>query len=58
MTETTATLPKIEEATNQEVIVEALAIVDKALSGMLRRELISSVEVGDLLLDLRSVLSR
>ena len=30
---------------------------DKALAEMLRRELVSAVEVGDLLLDLRSLLS-
>lgn len=38
-------------------IAEALAIVDKALAEMLRRELVSSGEVADLLLDLRSILS-
>lgn len=56
MTETTATLPETE--TKDEIVVEALAIVDKALSEMLRRELVSTTEVADLLLDLRSVLSR
>lgn len=38
-------------------IADALAIVDKALAEMLRRELVSSGEVADLLLDLRSILS-
>ena len=38
-------------------IADAVAIVDKALAEMLRRELVSSSEVADLLLDLRSVLS-
>lgn len=56
MTETTATLPDLE--TKQDVVVEALAVVDKALTEMLRRELVSSGEVADLLLDLRSILSR
>jgi hypothetical protein len=36
---------------------EALAVVDKALGEMLRRELVSSGEVADLLLDLRSILT-
>jgi len=38
------------------VIEEALAIIDKALSEMLHRELVSSNEVSDVLLDLRSLL--
>ena len=37
-------------------VVEALAVVDKALAEMLRRELVASGEVADLLLDLRSIL--
>ena len=43
--------------TREPVITEALAVIDKALAEMLRRELVSAVEVGDLLLDLRSLLS-
>jgi hypothetical protein len=43
--------------TRETVITEALAVIDKALAEMLRRELVSAVEVGDLLLDLRSLLS-
>jgi hypothetical protein len=39
-------------------VADALAIVDKALTEMLRRELVSTTEVADLLLDLRSILSR
>ena len=38
-------------------LTEALAIVDKALAEMLRRELVSSGEVADLLLDLRSIIT-
>jgi hypothetical protein len=38
-------------------VTEALAFVDKALAEMLRRELVSSGEVADLLLDLRSILT-
>ncbi len=36
---------------------QALAIIDKALSEMLHRELVSTNEVADLLLDLRSLLA-
>lgn len=39
------------------VITKVLAIIDKALIEMLRRDLVSSVEVGDLLLDLRGLLT-
>lgn len=39
------------------VITEALAVIDKALSEMLNSDLVSSVEVGDLLLDLRQLLT-
>ena len=38
------------------VINEALAVIDKALSEMLRRELVSSGEVADVLLDVRTLL--
>ena len=43
--------------TREPVITEALAVIDKALSEMLRRELVSATQVADLLLDLRSLLS-
>jgi hypothetical protein len=43
--------------TREPVITEALAVIDKALAEMLRRELVSSGEVADLLLDLRSLLT-
>lgn len=39
------------------VIAEALAVVDKALAEMLNRELVSTDEVADLLLDLRLLLT-
>ena len=38
-------------------IAEALAVIDQALRQMLRRELVSSNEVADLLLDVRSALT-
>lgn len=46
-----------EDQNTTGAIAEALAILDKALAEMLRRELVSSGEVADLLLDLRSILS-
>lgn len=46
-----------EDQTLGGAIAEALVVVDKALAEMLRRELVSSGEVADLLLDLRSILT-
>ena len=39
------------------VIAEALAVIDQALGHMFNRELVSSNEVADLLLDVRSALT-
>ena len=39
------------------VITDALSVIDKALADMLRRELVSSDEVADLLLDVRTLLT-
>lgn len=39
------------------VIHEALLVIDKALGEMLHRELVSTGEVADLLLDVRSLLT-
>ncbi|MEY2939545.1 MAG: hypothetical protein ACO321_03930 [Ilumatobacteraceae bacterium] len=39
------------------VINEALAVIDKALGEMLNRELVSTDEVADLLLDVRLLLT-
>lgn len=41
-----------------DVIGEALSIIDEALSQMVKRELVSSSEVSDLLLDVRNLLTR
>ena len=46
-----------EDQNTGGAIADALVIVDKALAEMLRRELVSSGEVADLLLDLRSILT-
>jgi hypothetical protein len=53
MTET----PAIESMGN-ETISEALAIIDRSLAELLNRELVSSDEVADVLLDVRSLLTR
>ena len=43
--------------TNEAVITEALSVIDKALAQMLSRELVSSGEVTDVLLDVRTLLT-
>ena len=39
-----------------QVIAEALAVIDRGLAEMLHRELVSTDEVSDLLLDVRTLL--
>jgi hypothetical protein len=46
-----------EDATRSEVVSEAIAIIDGALTQMFQRELVSSSEVTNLLLDVRSLLA-
>ncbi len=43
--------------TNEAVINEALSVIDKALGQMMRRELVSSGEITDVLLDVRTLLT-
>jgi hypothetical protein len=43
--------------TNDAVIHEALTVIDKALAQMMSRELVSTGEVTDVLLDVRSLLT-
>ncbi|NBW92326.1 MAG: hypothetical protein EBR53_07720 [Actinobacteria bacterium] len=45
------------EAREAAVISEALTVIDKALAEMLNRELVSTEEVADLLLDVRVLLT-
>ena len=45
------------ETRDERVITEALTVIDKALAEMLHRELVSTGEVADLLLDVRSLLT-
>jgi hypothetical protein len=46
-----------ETHTLDETISEALAMIDKGLGDLLHRELVSSNEVADLLLDVRTLLA-
>ena len=43
--------------TNEAVISEALSVIDAALSRMMSREIVTSGEVTDVLLDVRSLLT-
>jgi hypothetical protein len=43
--------------TTDAVILEALSVIDKALSQMMSRELVSSGEITDVLLDVRTLLT-
>jgi hypothetical protein len=43
--------------THEDVIHEALSVIDKALGQMMSRELVSTGEVTDVLLDVRSLLT-
>ncbi len=45
------------EPAGNDVITEAVALIDRSLADIKHRELISSTEVADLLLDLRLLLS-
>lgn len=45
------------DTSNEAVIDEALGVIDGALARMMQRELVSSGEVADLLLDVRSLLT-
>ena len=45
------------ETQEPEIIGEALRIIDQGLSDMLHRELVSTNEVADLLLDVRTLLA-
>ena len=58
MTGTQVAEPVNDKTSNEDVIAQAVAIVDSALSQMVRRELVSAGEVSDLLLDVRNLLTR
>ena len=46
-----------DAGSNEVVINEALSVIDSALARMMQRELVSSGEVADLLLDVRMLLT-
>ena len=45
------------DAGGEQVVTEAVSVIDGALARMMQRDLLSSTEVADLLLDLRSLLT-
>jgi hypothetical protein len=45
------------DSSNEVVITEALSVIDGALARMMQRELVSTGEVADLLLDVRTLLT-
>ena len=47
----------VHDATHDAVIVDALTVIDEALGRMMARELVSSGEVADVLLDVRTLLT-
>jgi hypothetical protein len=48
---------QMTETTEPAIISEALAVIDKGLAELLHRELVSTNEVADLLLDVRMLLA-
>lgn len=49
-----------DEATfteNSSAVADAVSVIDEALARMMQRDLVSSIEVADLLLDLRTLLT-
>lgn len=44
-------------AVDSRIVTDAIDVIDRALSQMVKRELVSSGEVSDLLLDVRNLLS-
>lgn len=49
--------PTMTATKEPKIITEALAVIDKGLAEMLHRELVSTNEVADLLLDVRTLLA-
>lgn len=49
--------PASREASREAVVAEAVSVIDAALAQMMQRELVSSGEVADLLLDVRMLLT-
>lgn len=53
----TPTIEAAEPDAHAAVLAEAVTVIDGALSQMMQRELVSSGEVADLLLDVRMLLT-
>ena len=49
--------PAADQAQHEAVVAEAVSVIDEALTKMMQRELVSSGEVADLLLDVRTLLT-
>ena len=47
-----------DQAQHEAVVAEAVSVIDDALTKMMQRELLSSNEVADILLDVRMLLTR
>jgi hypothetical protein len=48
---------EMSETLESEAIAQALEVIDRHLATLNRRELVSTAEVSDLLLDMRSILA-
>lgn len=57
ITDTQTLDPMAEQARRDAVLAEAVSVIDGALAQMMQRELVSSGEVADLLLDVRTLLT-
>ena len=53
----TETLDSPSDDSRAVVVAEAVGVIDEALAKMMQRELVSSGEVADLLLDVRMLLT-
>lgn len=50
--------PTLDPVVGGAVVDEAVAVIDAALAQMMQRELVSATEVADLLLDVRTLLTK
>ena len=53
----TPTLEADADNDHEQVVADAVSVIDGALARMMQRDLVSSNEVADLLLDLRTLLT-
>ncbi len=57
MTDQTTSVTLDRSGDESEIVQDAVAVIDEALGRMMQRDLVSSGEVADLLLDVRSLLT-